>query len=157
MRSLDFKMLIMSSCNLFLPLEMRGRSAWALMYAIALQVRNPPNKTEFKSDGQGYWDLQSHHVAEAMTHIKTKDVFDQVILAMELDNDLDIISSTVKTYPTLEIIVTRLVLFTSNIPLPVSYEITAAWDYYNDMWFPENPNRSTWAENYAIAWNEFFA
>lgn len=145
-----------------LPSSMHSREAEAMVLAICLQESRLQHRHQIGGPAVGYpqfelglvgpSDRVVGGVASVLAHPATR------AHALMLCRVLDITPSARHVYAALpyqDVLaagLTRLLLWTLPVRLPLAHEVERAWQQYLEAWRPGKPHRHTWDAQYARAW-----
>ena len=128
-------------------------AARAMMIAIAIQESRLQARVQVGGPARSYWQFELGGITGIVTHKASRDALKAVCDALNYEFTAAAIFTAIKDNDILAAACARLLLFTSPKALPDKSDIMGAWRLYSEeLWKPGTPRFSTWAANWAKAW-----
>lgn len=149
MASLDYIIdCVIPAALCVLPDAMESDQARAMLVAIGLQESRFQHRRQIRGPARGFWQFEEAGINGVLAHSATRSQIRGILLMMGYEPSQAY--EAVEHNDILACVFARLLLWTLPDPLPE--EAGPAWTQYLAAWHPGRPNRESWDDLYAQAW-----
>ena len=147
-----------------LPERMGSPEAKAMVVAIAMQETellarkqildvSKPWWKQVDSPAVSLWQFERLGQDEVLRHHSSRTTALQVLGALGLPDDSDVIREAMVYNDVLAACWARLALWRLPAALPGYHDVETAWLQYMRVWAPGKPHKGRWEWNYRMAWD----
>jgi hypothetical protein len=136
-----------------LPQKYNSIEAKAMLLTIPLQESKLVYRRKIKGPAKSFYQFERNGVAAVLKFQPTIYALRPVLDVLNYASIVDTCYDAVEHNDILACVFSRLLMWSSPLPLPKKHEPEKGWDLYLATWRPGKPKLETWNGYFNEAWN----